>query len=248
MERFFIPTWGVFVNSFFILFFSTIEKNNYESFDKGNAVIMMGQSNMVGCDDCSDIWVPINNGVYVYCSYECFNKGNSIWSKKLPLGLGFGRQKNTCGPELGLGEMIENTTIIKIAHGGLGIIHFLPGSQIYETLLNFLKPKKLKVSTFFWLQGETDSSSKEESKLYFERFTYLVSSLRKDITSDIKIVSALVRNVHPYSYAIRNALISISDRTVETNDLKVFDGVHYDSKSTFEIGKRFYSQTKNISK
>lgn len=248
MKSIFIILWGISINSLFILFCVEFKKNNFRNVENGNAVIMMGQSNMVGYDDCSDIWEPIENGVHVYCSYYCYNrKSDSTWSEKLPLGLGFGAQKDTCGPELGLGEMMKDTTIIKITYPGLGIAHFLPGSQIYKTLLKFLEKKNLTVSTFFWLQGETDSVIEEESKFYLERFTYLVSSLKKDITNDIKIVSALIRSVYNHSATIRSALINISDSTVETDDLSVFDGIHYDSNSTFEIGRRFYLKYKDIS-
>ena len=77
--------------------------------------------------------------------------------------------------------------------------------------------------------------------LYSNRFSYFISSLRNDVGKNIKIISALIRNVFPYSDIVRNSLINISDATVETNDLTVFDGVHYDSESTIKIGERFYS-------
>ena len=143
MNSHFIIVWGFVINSLFILFcVYEYHKNNFENVENENAVIMMGQSNMVGYDDCSDMWKPIENSVHVYCFYQCYNhKSDTTWPEKLPLDLGFGLLKNTCGPELGFGEMVENITIIKIAYSGLGIVHFLPGSQIYKTLLDFLGKK-----------------------------------------------------------------------------------------------------------
>ncbi len=141
---------------------------------------------------------------------------------------------------------MKDTTMIKITYPGLGIAHFWPGSQIYKTLLKFLEKKNLTVSTFFWLQGETDSVIEEESKFYLEIFTYLVSSLKKYIRNDIKIVSELIGSVYNHSTTIISALINISDSTIESDDLSAFDGIHYNSKSTFEIGRRFYLEYNDI--
>lgn len=173
---------------------------------KAKVIIISGQSNATG------------NAWNMYLSQEeqqkytrgfdniFINAWNSLTENNTeyftPVTFGWGENKHTFGPELGLSDILskefgdEKFYIIKYTYSGAGLSEgpfnpINPGFAFSELLshidssLNKLKQMNLEpeIVAFCWMQGETDALSLSYAEEYYENEKALIDTLRNKYAS-----------------------------------------------------------------
>jgi hypothetical protein len=101
------------------------------------------------------------------------------------------------------------------------------------------------VAAFFWMQGETDGEDAATASAYRDNLNRLINRVRTDFGDDrLPIVLGRVRANEPFASVVRQALDDVGKsvpraETVNTDDLSLSDALHFDTKGTVALGRRF---------
>jgi hypothetical protein len=223
--------------------------------DKGkfHLYLLIGQSNMAGRGVVEEADKKPHPQV------NMFNKENTWVQAVDPLhfdkpiagvGLGssFGRAMADADPEIVIG-------LIPCAVGGTPLARWQKGKDLYEQALVRAKlaMKEGTLKGILWHQGEGDSKREEDAKSYGERLAKMVTDLRDDLgAGDVPFVAGRLgeflkaKEGKPvYFDVVNQGIDSIATRvakaaSVSSEGLKhKGDGVHFDSASLREFGKRY---------
>ena len=249
---------------------------------KSPIILMAGQSNMVGfgggIDDPSTFVVnpqDIPKSATIICRGHCppsysdrqeplplRNETALLWpGQLLPADLAGN------GPELGLlhemDRCADNIVIVKVALSGQQIANFLPGTELYQHMMEQVTRVSARLNRthelagLVWMQGESDAQMETEVTLQYEtRFRMLLDSLRSDLNApSMPVVSGMISQraygetegamAWPRADFVRTVLRLVSNEVVETNDLDfVNDNIHYDNPSTWTLGRRLANALK----
>jgi hypothetical protein len=220
---------------------------------KFHLYLLIGQSNMAGRGVVEEADKKPHPHV------NMFNKGNTWVQAVDPLhfdkpiagvGLGssFGRAMADTDPEIIIG-------LIPCAVGGTPLARWQKGKDLYEQALVRARAamKDGTLKGILWHQGEGDSKREADAKSYGERLATMVTDLRADLgAGDVPFVAGRLgeflkpKDGEPAFYDVVNAEIdSIATRVpkaavVPSTGLKhKGDGVHFDSASLHEFGRRY---------
>ena len=226
------------------------------------AFLMVGQSNMSGRGDIGDV-EPINNpqcamfrmGMWQPMT-EPINIDKSCVAKFAP-GIGLAAsfadelQKYT-GRKIGL---------IPCAYGGSRIEKWLPGEALYDNAVFTAKLalRDAKLGGIIWHQGESNCRECHENG-YAEKFLDTMNSMRRELSAESLplIVGEISEDIGPIwnleDWPVKfNALLWDLAKElplcaiVSQEGLTLrHDGIHFDSGSCREFGKRYYKEYCNI--
>jgi hypothetical protein len=221
--------------------------------EKFHLYLLIGQSNMAGRGVVEDVdkvpdlrvmmftkdqkWVPAVDPLH-------FDKPIA----GVGLGSTFGRVMAKANPEVVIG-------LIPCAVGGTPLARWQKGKDLYEQALVRARAamKDGTLKGILWHQGEGDSKREDDAKTYGERLAKMVTDLRADLgAGDVPFVAGRLgeflssKDGTPAFFDQVNAGIdSIATRVpnaaaVSSAELKhKGDGVHFDSPSLREFGKRY---------
>ena len=223
-----------------------------------DSVLMLGQSNMAGRGDFGQVR-PIRNPMCYMLRMgrwqpmcEPVNPDRAIFDGKFRSGISLAASfadeyaKNLQRP----------VGLIPCADGGTKISQWLPGELDYDHALMQAKlaMRTSRLTAILWHQGESDCIRDEDVAAYRGRFHQVITSLRRDLDRpDLPvIIGELPRNIGDgwktqgrearlneiLNQLVRElpncAIASSEGLTVKP------DGIHFDSESCREFGKRYF--------
>jgi hypothetical protein len=169
------------------------------------------------------------------------------FDKPAVAGVGLGR---TFAKTLRWANPKESIGLIPAAFGGTSLDEWKPGDKLYADAVRRAQEamKSGKLRGILWHQGEADAGSEEHVNSYRERFANLVQNLREDLHApDVPVVVgelgefqkgkftrqldeqlALIPFIVPHSAFVSSAGLTHKG-----------DGVHFDSASAREFGRRY---------
>ncbi len=223
-----------------------------------DSVLMLGQSNMAGRGDFGQV-KPIRNPMCYMLRMgrwqpmcEPVNPDRAIFDGKYRSGISLAASfadeyaKNLQRP----------VGLIPCADGGTTISQWLPGELDYDHALMQAKlaMRTSRLTAILWHQGESDCIRQEDVAAYRGRFHQVITSLRRDLgRPDLPvIIGELHRNIgeswktqgrEAQLNEILNQLVrEIPHCAIASSEgLTVKpDGIHFDSESCREFGKRYF--------
>lgn len=182
--------------------------------------------------------------------------------------LGQGIVKEYFGPEIGISYVFNQAgkkmIIVKYTSPGSFITRFVSVSKDSSVVLNQTLEEFLiqslqelvnegfspSIKAFCWMQGEADSSWRNTAERYLKLEKGLITDVRRKFGKDIVFIDAKITDwnlVTPFCFQniVNEAKINLSDGVhnymINSDNLskKEDDLAHYDSRSQFELGKRF---------
>lgn len=226
--------------------------------------LLIGQSNMAGRGDFGEVAEIVNP--------HCFMLRNGRWQPMSePINTDreiFGLFHSGVGLSASFADEYakyynENVGLIPCADGGTAISEWQPGELLYDHAVSQAKlaQRTSEIVGILWHQGENDSINPEDAKLYHDRFMNMINSFIKDLnlSDDIPIilgelgdfVGTFRNGSYKYFKDINKTLKSLSEElacggfaSAEGLTCKA-DGIHFDSKSYREFGKRYFKEFLN---
>ena len=223
--------------------------------------LMIGQSNMAGRGDFGEV-EPIKNkkcfmlrmGRWQRMS-EPINPDRAILETKFHSGIGLAASfadelSKYSGCEIGL---------IPCADGGTKIKQWQPGELLYDHAVAMAKlaMRTSDLCGIIWHQGESDCHQLNEEE-YRKDFLNVMTSLRKDIGENLPIIIGeisdkitdnwkvdSVEKMNILLHKLQNELPMCAIVSVDGLELKP-DGLHFNSKSCRELGKRYFEKYRDI--
>jgi hypothetical protein len=234
------------------------KKENIHSF------LMIGQSNMAGRGNFGEV-PPIQND-------RCFMLRMGRWqamSEPINPDRAIFRENCTCGVSLAasFADEYAKTTgfevgLIPCADGGTIIEQWQPGEVLYDhaVMMTRLAMRTSRLAGILWHQGESNSRNLDEEK-YRRMFLNTMNSLRRDLGAEELplLIGEISGHIAP-EWGAKDAdkMNSLLDRMqyelpmcrlVEAKELPLKpDGIHFNSRSCRELGKRYFAAYKELTK
>jgi hypothetical protein len=207
--------------------------------------LLIGQSNMAGRAAMEDgdkqpidnvyllddkgKWIPATNPLNRFATDR-----KVISMQRISPGAGFAHE---------MAEKMPGKTIglIHNARGGTKIQQWGKGQDLYvHTIERLAKVNNLKVDGVLWHQGEGNRSDTS----YFKRLTDLVTRLRADLNNpDLCFVAGEIHGKAIVNEQMAKLVKSVpATGLARSNELAVFDNVHFDRKSQLILGKRYATE------
>lgn len=105
---------------------------------------------------------------------------------------------------------------------------------------------RVEYGGFIWIQGERDSRFQFGAERYEDNLTALIANVRQDLNAPNLPFMFGEAHTHADAYmdvvdqAVRNVNQAVAHTgLVLTKDLSTYEGVHYDTEGTLELGLRF---------
>lgn len=223
--------------------------------------LLIGQSNMAGRGDFGEVPEIVND--------KCFMLRNGRWQ---PMSEPINPDRQIFGyfhSGVGLAASFadeyakyygEDIGLIPCADGGTCISQWQPGELLYDNAVSQAKlaQKTSEIVGILWHQGENDSIHVEDVEQYHDRFINMISSLLKELNlpPDIPIIIGELGNFVgdydggkcKYFRDINATLKNLSQELANGGFVSAKglicknDGIHFDSKSYREFGKRFFKE------
>jgi Carbohydrate esterase, sialic acid-specific acetylesterase len=217
--------------------------------------LLIGQSNMAGRGVIEDTDRQPHPRVLKFTKAKAWAPGvDSLhFDKKIAgvgLGTTFARVMADARPDVVIG-------VIPCAVGGTPLARWQKGGDLYKQAVERTKAamKDGTLKGILWHQGESDSGSEKTARNYGERLTQMVRDLRKDLGAESvpfvagqlgEFLKRQTKGGQPSYWPLVNEQIdSLPKRVPHTavassKDLKhKGDGVHFNSASLREFGKRY---------
>lgn len=221
--------------------------------------LLIGQSNMAGRGDFGEVTEIVNN--------KCFMLRNGKWIQMSepinPDRTIFGYFHSGVGLSASFADEYakyfnEEIGLIPCADGGTAIKQWQPGELLYDNAVSQAKlaQRTSEIVGILWHQGENDSTNLEDVKQYHDRFINMISSLIKELDlpkNTPVIIGELGEFVGTfdggklkYFKEINATLKGLSEELprsgfVSSKGLTCKnDGIHFNSKSYREFGKRYF--------
>ena len=223
--------------------------------------LMIGQSNMAGRGEFGEV-EPISNNKWFMLRMgrwqlmnEPINPDRSILTGEFHSGIGLAA---SFADELSKHANIE-VGLIPCADGGTKIKQWQPGELLYDHAVAMAKlaMRTSELCGIIWHQGESDCRQLNEDE-YRQDFLNVMNSLRKDIGINLPIIIGEISDKITDKWELdsvdkMNILLHKLQKeiplceivSVEGLELKD-DGIHFNSKSCRELGKRYFEKYKEI--
>ena len=223
--------------------------------------LMIGQSNMAGRGEFGEVDPIINNKCFMLrmgrwqLMNEPINPDRSILTGEFHSGIGLAA---SFADELSKHANIE-VGLIPCADGGTKIKQWQPGELLYDHAVAMAKlaMRTSELCGIIWHQGESDCRQLNEDE-YRQDFLNVMNSLRKDIGINLPIIIGEISDKITDKWELdsvdkMNILLHKLQKeiplceivSVEGLELKD-DGIHFNSKSCRELGKRYFEKYKEI--
>lgn len=226
--------------------------------------LMIGQSNMAGRGEFGQV-PPIENekchmlrmGRWQPMS-EPINTDRDILNNEFHSGIGLAASfadefAKYTGQDVGL---------IPCADGGTKLCQWMPGEILFDhaVFMTKLALRTSQLGGILWHQGESDCNA-EDVKTYKKRFIRMITELRRQVGAEELplIIGELSENITPgwncgeYPPVMNRIFHEIAEelpycRAVSSKGLTLKpDGIHFDSISCREFGKRYFETFQKVS-
>ncbi len=162
------------------------------------------------------------------------------------------------------GIILKRVGLIPCADGGTKIVQWLPGEILFDhaVMMANLAMRTSEFGGIIWHQGESDCMNEFDIEKYRERFLCTMTEMRKALGAEDKplIIGEISENItsewkvgdnppkfnkllHELTLEIPNCRIA----SAKGLDLKP-DGIHFNSASLRELGKRYFNEYKEFAK
>ena len=223
--------------------------------------LMIGQSNMAGRGDFGEVEPISNNKCFMLrmgrwqLMNEPINPDRAVLTDKFHSGIGLAA---SFADELSKYANIE-VGLIPCADGGTKIKQWQPGELLYDhaVAMTKLAMRTSELCGIIWHQGESDCSQLNENE-YRQDFLNVMNSLRKDIGINLPIIIGEISDkitdewnldsvdkMNILLHKLQKEIPLCEIVSVEGLELKD-DGIHFNSKSCRELGKRYFEKYKEI--
>lgn len=223
--------------------------------------LLIGQSNMAGRGDFGEVPEIENN--------LCFMLRNGRWQPMVePINVDrdvFSLFHSGVGLSASFADEYakhfgERVGLIPCADGGTKVEEWQPGELLYDHAVCQAKlaQRTSEIVGILWHQGESDSASEEDVKLYRERFFTMLHAFQNDLglPADIPVilgelgefVGTFENGKFQYFTQINEILEGISEELPRGGFACAHgltckpDGIHFNSKSYREFGKRYFAE------
>lgn len=230
-----------------------------------SSVLMIGQSNMAGRGNMEDV-PPIRD-------IRCFMLRNGRWqpmrdpiNPDRPIFEGRFRSGISLAGSFARDyaqHFDAPVGLIPCADGGTSLDQWMPGELLYDhaVCLTRLAQRTSQLKAIIWHQGESDCDNGQVGT-YQERFIAMITRLRKDL--DAENVPVILGDIHgeialKHPTAQHPRELNLVFRQIawelplcavasaEGLTLKE-DGLHFDSRSSRELGSRYFQKYLEITK
>lgn len=226
--------------------------------------LMVGQSNMAGRGDIGDV-PPIENPLCYMLRMgrwqrmqEPINPDRAISGIECPSGIGLAASfADAYAKEYG-----RAVGLIPCADGGTRVSQWMPGEVLFDhaVMMTSLAARSSKLGGILWHQGESDCMGCFDPRQYKENLLQMLSALRKEtgaealplvigeISTEItgrwnvgKAPAEMNRLLHTVAAELDHcAIVSAAGLTLKA------DGIHFDSRSCRELGKRYFAAYRSL--
>ncbi len=226
-----------------------------------DVLLVAGQSNAAGRAPAAGLPVdPADMGVeYYYTTYRSDGTAFSSGGAFVPLAA----VDATFGPEFGLARTLKinhavtQLAIIKRARGGTNLFSdWASGGSMYapfiadcRTALNLITARgdTFRLLGLAWHQGEADGAAGRSTAQYQADLHAFIANVRQDLHAffpdagfeDLKVAVGEVFSapaISPAQQAV--GAVDGGARFVPTDDLNLFDGLHFDAPGQLAMGQR----------
>lgn len=226
--------------------------------------LLIGQSNMAGRGEFGEVPEIINskcfmlrNGKWVPMS-EPINPDRSIFNyfhSGRGLSASFADEYAKC--------FNEDVGLIPCADGGTKLSQWMPGEILYDNAVNNAKlaQRTSEIVGILWHQGENDSHFEEDANTYQQRFTEMITRLRKDLGNEK--LPVIVGELGRFAASYQNGKLKYMDIVNEALRTMPFviencgfassegltdrgDSIHFNSVSYRIFGKRYFNEYLNV--
>jgi Carbohydrate esterase, sialic acid-specific acetylesterase len=141
--------------------------------------------------------------------------------------------------------------LLPCAFGGSPLHDWIPGAIHYENAVKRTREaqKQGTLRVILWHQGEAESNDLDRARSYRERWTHMMTSLRKDLGApDVPVIVGqlgLFFVKSPYARIVNEQLAMIPASVPYTAFVPSYglkhkgDEVHFDTPSLREFGRRY---------
>ncbi|MED7789491.1 sialate O-acetylesterase [Francisella sp. 19X1-34] len=215
-----------------------------------NVFILLGQSNMVGQGDLSEVINISNSRIYSF--------NNNCWDiAQEPLHKD--NQKAGIGLAMSFAETlikentIERVDFIPLAIASTQLDEWMPYSRLYNRVLSTIQAADISLNDIkgvLWHHGESETKDILRASSYAYRFEFLIKYLRQDLGNDnlpiiageqghflddrFKFAHIVNEQLHSLEQKLNNFKV-VSSNEITAND----DGIHMSAKSLREFGNRY---------
>lgn len=230
-----------------------------------HAFLMLGQSNMAGRGELSDVEAIVNRNCYMLRMgrwqkmSEPINPDRGVFSGKFHSGVSLGASfaddvSRTLGWRVGL---------IPCADGGTKLAEWMPGEILYDhaVMMAGLAARTATIEGILWHQGGSDCATDEDVDAYAENFTKMITALRAALGGDLPLMIGEVPELTDERWGMReraprlNAIFkTLAEKLpnaalVPAADLALKpDGLHFNSVSLRLLGSRYASAYMELKK
>lgn len=243
---------------------SSIKDGDFIKGDDLHSFLMIGQSNMAGRGEFSDV-SPIDN-------FRCYMLRNGRFLRmREPINPDRAIFEGTFHSGVSLAASFADEFaklyktrigLIPCADGGTEIDAWQPGEILYDhaVFMTRLAMRTSKFSGILWHQGESDSSSDDSVLQYKPKLINLIRSLRRDLgaeelpfimgelSEDISEewkMGDRVKKMNDIFHEVAGETSKCGVASAKGLSLKP-DGIHFDSASLRELGKRYFDIYKKV--
>ena len=226
--------------------------------------LLIGQSNMAGRGEFGEVPEIINskcfmlrNGKWVPMS-EPINPDRSIFNY-----FHSGRGLSASFADEYAKYFNEDVGLIPCADGGTKLSQWMPGEILYDNAVNNAKlaQRTSEIVGILWHQGENDSHFEEDANTYQQRFTEMITRLRKDLGNEK--LPVIVGELGRFAASYQNGKLKYMDIVNEALRTMPFviencgfassedltdrgDSIHFNSVSYRIFGKRYFNEYLNV--
>ncbi len=222
-----------------------------------SSFLMIGQSNMAGRGEIGEVEKIVNNQCHMLRNGRWQLMAEPINPDRPIFDVEFRSGTNLCASFADMYSKHFNKKIglIPCADGGTRVADWMPGQLLYDNAVfnTKLAMRTSKLSGILWHQGESDCNA-VDILLYKERFISMITQLRADLNAENVpvIIGEISENITerwdrseylPIMNSIFHEIkkeIPLCD-VVSSKGLELKpDGIHFNSKSLREFGRRYF--------
>lgn len=233
--------------------------------------LLIGQSNMAGRGDFGEVSQIINDNCYMLRSgrwqpmSEPINPDRNIFSY-FHSGVGL----SASFADSYARHFNEDIGLIPCADGGTSLSEWMPGEILFDNAVCQAKlaARTSEIAGILWHQGENDSHHKSDAKSYKERFTIMITELKRQLgnpnlpvilgelgefaktynNGSLKYIDTVNASLNELTKEIPSCAIASSDGLGHRGDNIHFNSASYRilGERYFEAYMRLYNESKNI--
>lgn len=226
--------------------------------------LLIGQSNMAGRGEFGEVPEIINEKCYMLRNgkwipmREPINPDRAIFDY-----FHSGRGLSASFADEYAKYFDEEIGLIPCADGGTKLSQWMPEEILYDNAVNNAKlaQRTSELAGILWHQGENDSHFEDDANTYQQRFTEMITRLRKDLGNDnipvivgelgrfaatyqdgkLKYMDIVNEALRTMTSVIENCGFASSEDLTDRGD-----SIHFNSESYRIFGKRYFEEYLNV--